>query len=328
MRGFPAALVLLCGLVLLAFLWSLMQGPQILSPLRLAQAIFAFDGTRDHLVIQTIRLPRALAGLLAGAALAVAGAICQAMTGNPLAEPGLLGINAGAALAVVVAISLLGIAETALHLWFAFGGAAAAVVLVWVLGRASGAPVVGLVLAGAVLTGFLASLTTVVLIFDQGTLDQVRLWTAGSLTGRSMADVTATAPFILTGLALSLLLRRHLMVLSLGAVIAPGRVQDQRIWRAVALFLVVLMAGAAVALAGPVAFVGLLVPNLVRRIAGPDYRVILPAAALGGAALLLLADAGGRWISGNQGFPAGIAMAVIGAPFFIALARRRSGAVA
>ena len=325
MRSCPALLVALTLLVLLAFLWSLMQGPQIMSPLRLFRAAIAFDGTRDPLVLHTIRLPRSLAGALAGAALATAGAICQAMTGNPLASPGLLGINAGAAFAVVTAISLLGVTEPGLQLGWAFGGAAAATVLVWLLGRASGTPVIGLVLAGAVLAGFLSALTTVLLIFDQGTLDQVRLWTAGSLAGRSMAHVLATAPFILIGLALALMLRRQVMTLSLGADLAQALGQDQRLWRGVALILVVLMAGGAVALAGPVGFVGLVVPNLVRMIVGPDYRRIIPASALGGAVLVLLADTAGRWLSGNDSFPTGITMALIGGPFFIALARRRSG---
>ncbi|NPD17424.1 iron ABC transporter permease [Xinfangfangia sp. D13-10-4-6] len=313
------------ALVLLAFLWSLMQGPEVISPFRLAGALFAGDGSRDQLVVQMIRLPRSLAGALAGAALATAGAICQAMTGNPLASPGILGINAGAAFAVVAAISLVGVTDPGLQLWCAFGGAALATVLVWMLGRASGAPVIGLVLSGAVLAGFLSALTTVLLIFDQGTLDQVRLWTAGSLHGRNMGQVLATGPFILAGLVLSFLMRRHIMTLSLGAELAQALGQDLRVWRGLALALVVLTAGGAVALAGPVGFVGLMVPNLVRLLVGPDYRRIIPASALGGAALLLLADTTGRWISGNESFPAGITMALLGGPFFIALARRRAG---
>lgn len=319
--GFAA---LACGLVLI-FALSLMQGAQPIPAARLLETLVAPDGSRDYLVLSGIRLPRALTGLLAGSALAVAGTILQAATGNPLASPGLLGVNAGAAFSVVLAISLLGIAEPGITLWCAFAGAAAASVAVYALGQSAGGTPLTLLLSGAVTGGILTALTTVVLIYDQHALDQVRLWTAGSLGGRQMDDVAAIAPFILAALAAALLLRRQIMVLSLGRDVAQGLGQNRLLWLPVALTLAVLLASGAVALAGPVGFVGLVAPHLVRLVAGPDYRVLLPAAALAGPALLLGADTAGHWLSASASFPVGISTALLGAPFFIWLARRGTG---
>ena len=290
-------------------------------------AIFTFDGSREHLVVTTIRLPRVLAGLLAGSALAVAGAIMQAITNNPLASPGLLGVNAGAAFAVVMAMSLLGMSSSEVFVWYAFGGAAVAAVAVYLLGSVgpAGATPIKLVVAGAVLGTFLTSLTMAVLIFDENTLDAVRLWTAGSLSGRTMAHVVAIAPYILVGLAAALIFRRHLMTLSLGTEIARSVGQNPAVWRSLAAVIVILLAGGAVALAGPIGFVGLVVPHIARLTIGVDYRWIVPFSAVGGALLLVLADTAGRTFVASQSFPVGVTMALIGAPFFIWLARRQAG---
>lgn len=290
-------------------------------------AIFAFDGSREHLVVTTLRLPRVLAGLLAGAALGVAGAIMQAVTNNPLASPGLLGVNAGAAFAVVIAMSILGVASSSTQVWFAFGGAGAAATIVYALASAgpAGATPLKLVLAGVVLTTFLTSLTTAMLIFDQTTLDAVRLWTAGSLAGRTMAQAAAVAPYILTGLAAALVFRRHLMALSLGADVARSVGQNPVLWRGLAIVIVILLAGGAVALAGPVGFVGLVVPHVARMTVGVDYRWIIPFSAAGGALLVVFADTLGRTLFASQSFPVGVTMALVGAPFFVWLARSRAG---
>lgn len=323
MRPLPIALTGLAGVVLLAFLWSLIQGTETYELSRVITAFLAPDSTREDLVIRGIRLPRALAGMMTGAALAVAGAICQAVTGNPLASPGLLGINAGAGFAAVVAVSVFGVTAPHLYLWWAFGGAGLSAFAVMLMGRASRTPLIGLILSGAVISGFLAALTTVLLIFDQATLDQIRFWTAGSLAGRSMAEVTALLPFILTGLVLALLTGRHLTTLSMGHETARALGQNEARWQLMALGLVVLLAGGAVALAGPIGFVGLIVPHVARMFTGPDYRRILPAAALGGAGLVTFADVLGRSLWGGSAFPVGVTMALIGAPFFIWLARHR-----
>ena len=283
------ALLVLCCLLLVAAIWSIGLGATATPVSNVLDAIFAFDGSREHLVITTIRLPRVLAGMLAGGALAASGAIMQAITNNPLASPGLLGINAGAAFAVVLTMSVFGAGASSTFAWAAFAGAGAAAVLVYLfgaIGPVHGAPV-KLVLAGAVLTAFLTSLTTAVLMFDQSTLDSVRLWTAGSLTGRTVGEVRAIMPYILAGFAASLAFPRHLTTLSLGADVARSLGQNPVVWRGLAALVVILLAGGAVALAGPIGFVGLVVPHIARLTVGVDYRWIIPFAAVGGALLVV-----------------------------------------
>lgn len=319
--------ILSCLCLLVAAL-SIGAGTSRLSLTTVAEAVFAFDGSRDHLVITMLRMPRVLAGLLAGAALAVAGAVMQAATGNPLASPGLLGVNAGAAFAVVTAMAfqMTGSAGDGNSLiWHAFGGAAIAGVAVHTLGSLGprGPTPLKLVLAGAVIGTFLTSLTTAVLIFDQATLDAIRLWTVGSLSGRSMDQVMTVAPYIAVGLAAALLLRRQFTTLSLGADISGALGQNPLLWRTISVGIVVLLAGGTVALAGPVGFVGLVMPHIARLTVGADYRWIVPYSAVGGALLLVGADMVGRSVFASQDFPVGVTMALIGAPFFLWLARYR-----
>lgn len=325
-RARRSALAAICLLLAAVAGWSVTLGTSPIAVSDVLAAIIAFDGSREHLVVTTLRLPRVLAGLLAGGALGVAGAIMQAVTNNPLASPGLLGVNAGAAFAVVLAMSVLGLGSSAAHLWFACGGAGTAAVAVYALASAGpgGATPLKLVLAGAVLTTFLTSLTAAILIFDQTTLDAVRLWTAGSLSGRTMAQVGVVAPPIAAGIAAALVLHRHLMTLSLGAEVARSVGQNPMLWRGLAVGLVILLAGSAVAIAGPVGFVGLVVPHVVRLTVGIDLRWIIPFSAAGGALLVVAADALGRTVFASQNFPVGVTMALIGAPLFIWLARRRA----
>lgn len=322
-RSFALA-ALLCLLVFCA-LSAVALGATTLSFQTITAAIFQFDGSRDHLVITTIRLPRVIAALLSGSALAVAGAIMQAVTNNPLASPGLLGINAGASFAVVSIMTLFGTGIGDIYVWFAFIGAGIAAIVVYALGSlgAVGQSPLGLVLAGAIVATFLTSLTTTILIFDQSTLDAARLWTAGSVTGRTMAQAKTVAPYILIGLVAALLLGRHLTALSLGADASRALGQSPVIWRGASVVVVILLAGGAVALAGPIGFVGLVVPHMVRMIAGVDYRWIIPFSALGGALLVVVSDTAGRLIFGSQSFPVGVTIALIGAPFFLYLARSR-----
>lgn len=315
---------LLCVLVI-ATMSAIAVGTATISWSSIAAAIFQFDGSRDHLLVTTIRLPRVIAAVLAGSALAVAGAIMQAVTDNPLASPGLLGINAGAAFAVVTVMSFFGAGVGDNYIWFSFLGAAAAAVIVYALGSLGtiGHSPVGLVLAGVIVGTFLTSLTTAVLIFDQSTLDAVRLWTAGSVTGRTIAQARTVAPFIVVALVAALLLSRHLTTLSLGADASRSLGQNPLVWRGVSVAIVILLAGGAVALAGPIGFVGLVVPHIVRMCVGVDYRWVIPFAALGGALLVVVADTVGRLIFGSQSFPVGVTIALVGAPFFLYLARTR-----
>lgn len=307
--------------------WSLTVGSSDISPGRALQALLVAGDERTDIVIRAVRLPRVVAALAAGAALAVAGAIMQAATANPLADPGLLGINAGAGFAVVVAISLAGISSAAALMWWAFAGAGLAAVAVHLLGAIgrSGLTPLKLVLAGVVISTFLGALTMTLLIMDQATMDVVRLWTAGSLRNRQMAQVLPVLPWLGLALVAALALRAQFTILSLGAETAQGLGQNPVLWRLVAALIVVGLAGGAVAIAGPLGFVGLVVPHLARLSVGPDYRLILPFAALGGAGLALLGDSLPRALLATD-VPLGVTMALIGAPFFIWLARTRTEA--
>lgn len=280
----------------------------------------------NDLILQTVRLPRTVAGLLVGACLAVAGAIMQALTRNPLASPGILGVNAGAAFAVVAAVLMLGAPPLATYALFALAGAGVAGALVYGLAAATGTAgnsPLRLALAGAVLAAFLGALTTALLLLDQNTLDQVRFWTAGSLAGRDWELLRLTAPYMLAGLALSLPLARQLTTLSLGDDVARGLGQGSAAVKLSAAAAVVLLAGGAVALAGPIGFVGLVAPHLARFLIGVDYRWVLPYSALLGAALVTIGDIGARVALRPQEIPVGVLMALMGAPFFIYLARTR-----
>lgn len=326
--GYAALTALsLLALVVLA-LWALTVGSSDISLHRALQALLSPADERADIVIRTVRLPRVIAAISAGAALAVAGAIMQAVTGNPLAEPGLLGVNAGASFAVVLAISLIGISGGGQLMWAAFLGAALAAVAVYTLGAAgrSGATPLKLVLAGVVVATFLGALTMSVLILDAQTMDVVRLWTAGSLRNRQMSQILPVLPWLMAALIAALLLREQFTALSLGAETSQALGQNPAMWRILSAVLVVGLAGGSVAIAGPLGFVGLVV-HIVRLSLGPDYRLILPFAALGGAGLALFGDTLPRAALGVD-VPLGITMALIGAPFFIWLARRRSGAAA
>lgn len=319
------SLAVLIAVLALSALASLMVGSSVMPYSTIISSIFAFDGSRDHLLASTIRMPRTLAALFAGSALAVSGAIMQAVTHNPFASPGLLGINAGAAFAVVSVMTLFGIGVGDLYVWVAFLGAATAALLVYTLGSLAtiGQSQLGIVLAGVIVATFLTSIISTVLIFDQSTLDAVRLWTAGSVTGRTMTEVKTVAPYIFSGIIAATLLGRHLTTLSLGADASRSLGQNPVVWRGISIAVVIFLAGGAVALAGPIGFVGLVVPHIVRMGLGFDYRWIIPFSAVGGALLVLVADLAGRIVFKNQGFPVGVTVALVGAPFFLYLARTR-----
>lgn len=279
----------------------------------------------DHAVVWSHRVPRTVVGLLVGVALGLAGALMQGVTRNPLADPGLLGINAGAALAVVLAIQGVGVSTVFGYVWFAFAGAAMAAAAVYALGvagRGGGTPV-RLALAGAALTALLTSVTTAILVRDVQALDQYRFWVVGSLAGRSGEVAVQVAPFIAVGTVLALLSGRSLNALALGEETARSLGQRVGWARLAAVTAVVLLAGAATAAAGPIAFVGLTVPHAARALVGSDYRWILGYSLLLSPALLLAADVVGRVVTPPTELEVGLVTAVIGAPLFIALVRAR-----
>ncbi|MEA5451753.1 iron ABC transporter permease [Leptolyngbya sp. CCNP1308] len=312
------------GLVLLGcLLVSILLGAADIAPGTVWQSIVQFDGSTEHLIIRTVRLPRAILAVVVGAALAVAGAITQGLTRNPLAAPDILGINVGAALAMVLAVFWRGSGGS--YVGFAFGGAAIAAVTVYWLGSMgrSGLTPLKLVIAGAALSYLLSSLTTGILILSQRTLDEIRFWLAGSLAGQDIATMLPVLPYIAVGLAASLALGRQLTLMSLGEDVAQG-LGLQTAWVKVgSAIAVVLLAGSAVALAGPIGFVGLVVPHIVRFAVGVDYRWILPYSMVAGAILLSVADTAARLVIRPQELPVGIMTALVGAPFFIYLARSK-----
>jgi iron complex transport system permease protein len=316
-------LLLCCVLLVLCLVWSITLGAADIAPRTVFDALFTPDGSFQHLIIQTVRLPRVLAGVTVGAALAVAGAIMQGLTRNPLADSGILGINSGAAFAVVLAVFTLGNLPLSSYAWFGFIGAAVAAAIVYTLGSMGrgGATPLKLTLAGVILTAFIGSFTTAILISDQDTLDKIRFWTAGSLAGRDMALLGQTAPYILIGLFGALLISRQITTISLGEDVAKGLGQNTGWVKGVAALMVVLLSGGAVALAGPIGFVGLVIPHVVRFIVGVDYRWVIPYSAVFGALLVTIADVGARVIIRPQELPTGVIMAALGAPFFIWLAR-------
>ncbi|HEX2074388.1 MAG TPA: iron ABC transporter permease [Geodermatophilus sp.] len=279
----------------------------------------------EAVIVRDLRLPRTVLGVLVGLALGVAGTLMQGHTRNPLGDPGLLGVTAGASLAVVLAISLLGVGTPAGYVWFAFGGALLGSVLVFALGAAGrgGASPVTLALAGSALSALFYALVRAVLVSDQQSLDSFRFWVVGALAGRGADIAWQVAPFLVLGLVLAALNAPALNVLSLGEDVARGL--GQRIWpaRAVGLGAVTLLCGAATAACGPIAFLGLVVPHVARACTGPDHRWLVPYAGLLGVIVLLVADVVGRVVVRPGELQVGIVLALLGAPFFIALIRRR-----
>jgi iron complex transport system permease protein len=277
----------------------------------------------DHAVV-TARVARTVLALLAGGALGLAGAAMQGLTRNPLGDPGILGINAGAALGMVVAVALLGVTSLPVQIWFALAGAAVAGVLVHAiagLGR-DGATPVKLAVAGAAATAGFTSWTSAMLITDLQTLETFRFWQVGTVGGRGLEVVGPVLPFLVAGAVLALTGARLLDVLALGDDLARGLGRRAGLDRVVVGLSVILLAGAATALAGPIAFVGLVAPHAARILLGPSYFRILPMSVVIGAALVTWADVVGRVILPPTEVQVGIMTAVIGVPVFFALVRR------
>ncbi|MEJ3403449.1 iron chelate uptake ABC transporter family permease subunit [Rathayibacter sp. YIM 133350] len=315
------SVVLLAAMVLA----SLAVGSRALAPVTVIDALLhPVAGDVDHLVVRELRVPRTLIGLMAGAALALVGGIIQAVTRNPIADAGLLGINAGASLAVVVAIAWLGITRPDGYVWFAFAGAALAAAIVFLIGSRGrdGATPVKLALTGAAVLAATTPLITLVLIGRLDTLNQYRSWSVGSLAGRDIAGPAALWPFLLVGIVLAGVLARRLNVLALGDDVARGLGERPALTHVLAAAAVIILAGCATALAGPIALVGLVVPHVARRLVGADYRWILALCLTLGPVLLLLADILGRLLVAPAELEAGIVVAFIGAPVLIAIVRR------
>lgn len=302
-------------------------GARFIPPREIWNALFHFDGTVwDHVVIRNMRVPRALIALSVGASLGLAGATMQAVTRNPLAGPSVLGMNAGAALAVVTASTFLGgVISGALLPWVAALGAVGAFGLVVAIASAgqSGPTPFKLTLAGVAIGSFAKSVTSAILIFDEQTLDNIRSWLAGSLASRSLALLEVAAPPMILGAILVLLSAGALNALALGEKAATGLGVSVRRTRLVCLVGVGLLAGPAVSVAGPIGFVGLVVPHIVKLFVPTENRLILPLSAVTGALMLILADLAGRTLLAPREVATGLMTALLGAPVFIYLVRSR-----
>jgi len=316
-----AALLVLAGTVVL----SLAVGSRALPTLDVLRALVQPDGSDASVVVRELRLPRTVVGLVVGAALGLAGAQLQGLTRNPLADPGLLGVSAGAALAVVASSTVLGVGGATGQAWAALLGALAATVGVWLLAGSAraGAGPLPLVLAGVALTALLGSVTTVLVLLDADTLDEYRFWAVGSVAGRDVALLGSVAPLLAVGLVLAVATTRTLDLLALGDDLARGLGARVARGRAGIALSATLLTAAAVAVAGPLAFVGLVVPHLARALVGPAHRWLLPLSAVLGAVLLLVGDVVGRVVARPGEVQVGIVTALVGAPFLLALVRRR-----
>ncbi|WP_375476629.1 FecCD family ABC transporter permease [uncultured Nostoc sp.] len=311
--------------VLLGIFASISYGAADIPIAKILTAFTNYDDSNEHIIIRSMRLPRTLIASMVGASLAIAGALMQGLTQNPLAAPGILGINAGAALAVVTVVFGLGTSSPALITLVAFLGALIAALTVYSLGSLGqgGSTPLNLTIAGAALTALLSSITTGVLILSDRTLEEVRFWLAGSLAGRDFNLFLTVLPWMVVGLLTAFALSRQINVLSLGESVATGLGQQTGWIKLATASSVVILAGSAVALAGPIGFVGLVVPHLARGVMGIDYRWVLPGAAVFGAGLLVWADLAARWLIRPQELPVGVMTALLGAPFLLYLVRWR-----
>ncbi|WTG46026.1 iron chelate uptake ABC transporter family permease subunit [Streptomyces sp. NBC_01579] len=286
--------------------------------------------TRIENVIWSVRVPRTVLGLAAGAALGLSGALMQALTRNPLADPGVLGVSAGAAFAIVFSVGVLGLGSVYGYIWFAFAGAMAASIFVYLLGGLgrSGTTPVKLALAGVAVTSLLFSLTSAIALTDPDALNRYRFWSAGSLADQGNEVLVRVMPFLAVGAVLALACAPALNSLALGDDVAASLGVQLGLTRIQGVLAVTLLTGGAVAVIGPVVFVGLVVPHIARVLAqyagvGPDHRWLLPLSAVLAPCLLLAADIAGRLLARPTEIPAGILVAFIGGPFFIAMVRRR-----
>jgi iron complex transport system permease protein len=320
-------LVALAGLLLVVCFFSIRMGSRDITLGAVWTAFTDFDpDSPGQTVIREMRLPRTLLGITGGVALGLSGAILQGLTRNPLADPGIMGVNAGAAAAMVAAISILGVQQLGAYIWLAFLGAGIAVALVYGIasfGR-EGATPVKLALAGAAITAGLTSLTTAIVLTDLDALNAIRFWQVGSLAGRYMPVFWQTLPFIAAGTAVALGTGRALNGLALGEDMAAGLGQRVRRTRLLLFATVAVLCGAATAACGPIVFLGLVVPHLARMLCGPDYRWILPYCMVLAPIILLAADIVGRIATSPSELQVGVVLGILGAPVFVFIVRYRS----
>jgi iron complex transport system permease protein len=322
-------LVVAMAALVVCVVGSLAVGARYIPPSDVLRALMdAAEGRgfgEVHEIVVGLRLPRAFVGAVVGASLGVAGALIQALTRNPLADPGILGVNAGAGFLVTVGIGWFGVSDIQGYVWFSFAGAAAATLLVFVIGAAgpAGATPVRLTLVGVALGALLSGISSMISLLNPTVFRGMRFWGAGTLTSRDEHVLWAVLPFIILGLILAATVAAPLNAIALGEDLARSLGAGVVRTRITVIIAVTLLAGAATAAAGPIGFVGLMVPHVVRWFVGPDQRWILAFTAVCAPILLLGADMIGRVVVTPQEMQVGIVTAFIGAPVLVFLARRR-----
>ncbi|MCS0656042.1 iron ABC transporter permease [Cytobacillus firmus] len=313
--------------VFLCLLASIGLGAIWISPSVVWDSFVSFQaGQIEHQLIREVRIPRALAAALIGAALAVAGTIMQGITRNPLADPSIIGITHGAGLAIAISLAFVSSGSYWILLIWSFAGSAAGAMLVLSFSMISKERIspVTLTLAGAALSTLFSALSTGIALYFQVAQD-LSFWFAGGLSGTKWQHVFILLPAVIIGILLSLWISRSLTILALGEEVAAGLGQSQQKVRWIGLIAVILLSGAAVSIAGAIGFIGLVVPHIVRMLIGSDYRWLIPLSAIAGALLLVLADIGARMINPPFETPVSAVTALIGVPFFLYLSRRKRG---
>lgn len=286
-----------------------------------------FNGSNSHLIIQTTRVPRTLIAVMVGASLAIAGAMMQALTRNPLASPATLGVNAGASLFIVAGTTFFAVTAMSSLMVLGFIGAAVSSFAVYLLGSIGkgGLTPVKLTLAGSAIWAFFSSLTQGLLVLNEKGLHELLFWLTGSVEGRKLELAAPVFPFMVVGVILAFFLSRAVNILLMGDDVAVGLGVRTGMIKLLGSIVIVLLAGGSVAIAGPIVFIGLIVPHVVRWFVGSDHQWVFPYCLVYGAAMLLIADISGRFIMHQQEIPVGVMTAIIGAPFFIYLALQTGG---
>ena len=288
------------------------------------QSFVNFDHSNEQIIIQNVRIPRALIAASVGASLAITGVLLQTLTKNPLASSGILGINAGAGFAVVFALVLFNVTSLQAFAWIAFLGAAVATIVVLGISASGGTASTSLkiTLAGAAISALFSSYTQGLLAMNEANMDQVLFWLAGSVQGRKMEILLSVLPYLGVGWVMAMAISSKMNVLALGDDVAKGLGLRIGLFKFIIGIITILLAGGAVAISGPIGFIGIIIPHFARKIIGTDHRWLIPMSALLGAILLLAADVGSRYIIMPSEVPVGVMTAFIGTPFFIYLARK------
>lgn len=318
------AIVLSIIILLLLIGMSIVFGYTGISLKTAIHAFTDFNGSNKHVIIKTVRLPRALIAAAVGACLAMSGVIMQTLTKNPLASPGVLGINAGAGFAVVLAVVFFHISGLQAFAWISFAGAALAAISVYVIGAAGkdGLTPMKLTLAGAAMAALFASFTQGLLSINEAALDQVLFWLGGSVQGRKLEVLVSVLPYMIVGWGVACLFAGKMNILSMGEDVAKGLGLKTGFVKIICGIIVIFLAGSAVAVSGPIGFIGIVIPHIARKIIGIDHRWLLPFSGILGGVLLVAADIAARYVIMPQEVPVGVMTAIIGVPFFIYIARR------